>query len=588
MKTGLIVLALACAILVSFAGPGLGAPVLPDIEEEGAAQEQQQQAEAAAAEQLKQEQVAAAAAEKLKQEQEKQEAMAQAKAQAQAEMLKAQQQAQAHGDSNGDTAETPVELKPVPVEPKAPKEPKVKATQPPVQEHDEDDYYDEYDYEELYQDDAYLYDDEEGIDYDYDDEDYDDYDKPVDKAQRREDDIAAFQEYLDQTFEDMLHDPKLRDEMIDSILDKQEEGEKTSAGDEKLLELAMRLRRDEKLRNHLEEQERRIIERQRRTLRREQDQEMGINSNLPGSDTINDVDRKVFRNMANSNNNDANVAEDSLSTNGQLSRIGKERLKVLGDISEKSMQAFRQHEFERELRFRQEIARMKSKDEKQAAIERHKKMMEELKNRKGNAPMHKQQLQDVWEKEDHMEGALNPKTFFALHDITNDGYLDQKELEALFIREAEDLHEIEGEELDLVAVREEVARIRRHVMEEVDTDKDGLISRLEFFQLTDRDDFEENSKWDALFPEFTEEELKQYRERRKRAIANDRKEHVDPNMSEALKRSGLNTQKFREAFEARKANMSPDQIKRAEEWMERMQQRHDARANQERRNANVQ
>lgn len=55
------------------------------------------------------------------------------------------------------------------------------------------------------------------------------------------------------------------------------------------------------------------------------------------------------------------------------------------------------------------------------------------------------------------------------------------------------------DEVDEVAMREEMARMRETVMEHADTDKDGLVSESEFLALTKRDDFGENPDWDPLF-----------------------------------------------------------------------------------------
>ena len=48
-------------------------------------------------------------------------------------------------------------------------------------------------------------------------------------------------------------------------------------------------------------------------------------------------------------------------------------------------------------------------------------------------------------------------------------------------------------------MREEMARMRETVMSEADTDKDGLLSEMEFLQLTKRPDFHDNDTWDPLF-----------------------------------------------------------------------------------------
>lgn len=120
------------------------------------------------------------------------------------------------------------------------------------------------------------------------------------------------------------------------------------------------------------------------------------------------------------------------------------------------------------------------------------------------------------------------KTFFNLHDLTGDGYLDQAELEALFQKELDKVYDKNNKEDDMkerqerslflyrrrrsinisskigslikyiinnqhiIAGRtcfsvnyvyfrdEEEARMRKHVMEEMDANKDGLISMEEF------------------------------------------------------------------------------------------------------------
>lgn len=69
--------------------------------------------------------------------------------------------------------------------------------------------------------------------------------------------------------------------------------------------------------------------------------------------------------------------------------------------------------------------------------EEHDKELEQKKHHeKINHPGSKDQLEEVWEKQDHLEpNQFNPKTFFELHDIDNNKFLDQNELEAIFATE---------------------------------------------------------------------------------------------------------------------------------------------------------
>lgn len=53
--------------------------------------------------------------------------------------------------------------------------------------------------------------------------------------------------------------------------------------------------------------------------------------------------------------------------------------------------------------------------------------------------------------------------------------------------------------VDELMMREEMARMREHVMPKADTDGDGLVSEAEFVALTQRPDFNSNDSWHALF-----------------------------------------------------------------------------------------
>ena len=45
-------------------------------------------------------------------------------------------------------------------------------------------------------------------------------------------------------------------------------------------------------------------------------------------------------------------------------------------------------------------------------------------------------MEEVWEEVDHLEpDQFTPKSFFKLHDINGDGYLDEGEIEALMLKE---------------------------------------------------------------------------------------------------------------------------------------------------------
>lgn len=68
------------------------------------------------------------------------------------------------------------------------------------------------------------------------------------------------------------------------------------------------------------------------------------------------------------------------------------------------------------------------------AEQEHEQNMEKRKHHERvNHPGSRDQLKEVWEEQDHLEAdKFNPVTFFKLHDIDGNGFLDEFEIEALF------------------------------------------------------------------------------------------------------------------------------------------------------------
>ncbi|XP_074811028.1 nucleobindin-2 isoform X2 [Natator depressus] len=143
---------------------------------------------------------------------------------------------------------------------------------------------------------------------------------------------------------------------------------------------------------------------------------------------------------------------------------------------------------------------------------------EEMKKKHGdhpkvNHPGSKDQLKEVWEESDGLDpNDFNPKTFFKLHDVNNDGFLDEQELEALFTKELEKVYDPKNEEDDMVEMEEERLRMREHVMNEIDVNKDRLVTLHEFLKSTEKKEFLEPDSWETLDQQqvFTEEELKEF------------------------------------------------------------------------------
>ncbi|GLG96125.1 Uncharacterized protein GBIM_02944, partial [Gryllus bimaculatus] len=193
----------------------------------------------------------------------------------------------------------------------------------------------------------------------------------------------------------------------------------------------------------------------------------------------------------------------------------------LAEADRKRRQEFKEYEmqkqFEREQKLQAvpEDKRHEMEEEIQKLEEKHKK----------HEPLHhpgsKQQLEEVWEKQDHMENQeFDPKTFFYLHDLDGNGAWDEEEVKALFLKELDKLYQAGAPEDDMRERREEMERMREHVFNEADTNKDGLISYQEFLQQTQKPDFDKDDGWQALDEQqiYSPEEYAAFEQRRQQEI----------------------------------------------------------------------
>ncbi|XP_061702456.1 nucleobindin-1 isoform X2 [Syngnathoides biaculeatus] len=180
--------------------------------------------------------------------------------------------------------------------------------------------------------------------------------------------------------------------------------------------------------------------------------------------------------------------------------------------------AERHEEFKRYEMLKEHERREYLKGLDQEKREKEEQRMQELKDKhrqhpKVNAPGSVAQLREVWEETDRLDPKeFNPKTFFKLHDTNEDGVLDEQELEALFTKELEKVYDPKNEEDDMMEMEEERLRMREHVMKNVDTNKDRLVSLDEFLKSTEKKDFNTAKEWETLDakPAYTEGELQRF------------------------------------------------------------------------------
>ncbi|XP_045584894.2 nucleobindin-2 isoform X3 [Procambarus clarkii] len=171
----------------------------------------------------------------------------------------------------------------------------------------------------------------------------------------------------------------------------------------------------------------------------------------------------------------------------------------LEKVDEQRRTEFKKYEMEKEFERQQELGQMDEEHRKQAELKHEEEIKKHGQHTKLHHPGSKQQLEEVWEEQDHMQPEdFNPKTFFHLHDLDGNGYWDEMEVKALFKKELDKMYDPNAPEDDINERFEEMERMREHVFKESDTDKDSLISFQEFVEQTKRAEFEQDGGWQGL------------------------------------------------------------------------------------------
>ncbi|XP_044213145.1 nucleobindin-2-like [Thunnus albacares] len=245
-----------------------------------------------------------------------------------------------------------------------------------------------------------------------------------------------------------------------------------------------------------------------------------------------------------------------------LDRLIKSATNDLENFDKDRHDEFKRYEIMKEHERRERLKNMNEED--RLKEEQH---YEEMKKKhadhpKVNHPGSQDQLKEVWQDTDGLDPAdFDPKTFFKMHDTNGDGFFDESELEALFTKELEKVYDHNNEEDDMVEMEEERLRMREHVMNEVDTNKDRLVSLDEFIAATKKDEFLEKDEWETLDnnPVYTEEEMKEY------------EQHLANEANDINKKSD-ELQKQREELERKQEELNAQKIglQQAVEEMEKL------------------
>ncbi|XP_078103937.1 nucleobindin-2a [Sander vitreus] len=198
-----------------------------------------------------------------------------------------------------------------------------------------------------------------------------------------------------------------------------------------------------------------------------------------------------------------------------LDRLIKSATKDLENFDKERHEEFKKYEMMKE-HDRREHLKALDDDERKKEEEHYEDMRKKHADHpKVNHPGSQNQLKEVWEEADGLDPEdFDPKTFFNLHDTNGDGFFDEQELEALFTKELEKIYDPTNEEDDMVEMEEERLRMREHVMNEVDSNKDRLVSMDEFLVATKKKEFLEPDSWETLEQNqaYTDEEMREFEE----------------------------------------------------------------------------
>ncbi|BES98595.1 Nucleobindin [Nesidiocoris tenuis] len=208
--------------------------------------------------------------------------------------------------------------------------------------------------------------------------------------------------------------------------------------------------------------------------------------------------------------------------------------KDLEDADKQRREEFKEYEMMKEYESEEKMKEMDEQHKKEYL----KKVEEEKKAAAKHDPVRpvhhpgsQAQLEEVWEKADHMSQKFNPKAFFYLHDLDGNGYWDEQEVNALFLKELDKIYSYQPNgHIDMRRREEEMERMREHVFTEMDANRDRFISYEEFYEQTKKDEWHRDDGWEDINakPQFTEQEYQQFLARHQAEMENLRRQGIHP------------------------------------------------------------
>jgi hypothetical protein len=182
-----------------------------------------------------------------------------------------------------------------------------------------------------------------------------------------------------------------------------------------------------------------------------------------------------------------------------LKKLMKKTAKDIEKIDALRHEEFKKYELEKEYQKQKKLHSLDEKHRKEYEAELEAQQKKHDDHPKVHHPGSKDQLVEVWEKQDHMSSDdFNPKIFFQMHDLDGNGFWDEEEVETLVLNEVNKVYEPGHSEDDMMERYEEIDRMTEHFFKETDTNNDNLISLQEFLFETKDDDFEKDEGWETV------------------------------------------------------------------------------------------
>ncbi|XP_067648484.1 nucleobindin-2 [Eurosta solidaginis] len=204
-----------------------------------------------------------------------------------------------------------------------------------------------------------------------------------------------------------------------------------------------------------------------------------------------------------------------------LEKLIKKTSEDLAEADRKRREEFKKYEMQKEFEKETKLKALPEEERKKFEQEEKEKQEKHKKHEKVHHPGNKAQFEEVWEKQDQMDRKdFDPHAFFMMHDVDGNGFWDEVEVKALFVKELDKVYQAGLPEDDMRERAEEMERMREHVFEEADTNRDSLISYKEFLEQTKRDEWNKDPEWETVDekPQYTHEEYLEFERRRQEEV----------------------------------------------------------------------